>query len=117
MPHEGDLGRSYLYHAPVAGLISERMPITLTLGLTGLCIALVVAIPLGILAAMREGTLLDRAISTVALFGQAMPSFWLGLVLIIWLGLSCSCCRSPAWTSGRATSCPASCWRSPPSRR
>ena len=84
---EGDLGRSYLYHASVAGLIRERLPITLALALTGLCIALLVAIPLGILAAMREGTLLDRAITTVALFGQAMPSFWLGLVLIIWLGL------------------------------
>ena len=54
--------RSYLYHAPVADLIRERLPITLTLGLTGLCIALSMAIPLGILAAMREGTLLDRGI-------------------------------------------------------
>ena len=77
----GDLGRSYLYHASVAGLIRERLPITLTLGLTGLCIALLVSIPLGIVAAMREGTLLDRAISAVALVGQAMPSFWLGLLL------------------------------------
>jgi len=84
----GDLGRSYLYHAPVAGLIKERLPITLTLGLTGLCIALVIAIPLGILAAMREGSALDKAIGLLALFGQAMPSFWLSLVLIIWLGLN-----------------------------
>ena len=53
---QGDLGSSYLFHAPVAGLIKERLPITLTLGLTGLAIALVVSIPLGILAAMREGT-------------------------------------------------------------
>jgi peptide/nickel transport system permease protein len=84
---EGDLGRSYLYHAPVAGLIEERLPITLTLGLTGLLIAVVVAIPLGIIAAMSEGSLVDRAIGLVSLFGQAMPSFWLGLVLIIVLGL------------------------------
>jgi peptide/nickel transport system permease protein len=83
----GDLGRSFLYHAPVAGLIKERLPITLTLGLSGLCIALFVAIPLGIIAAMNEGTLLDRGIGLIALFGQAMPSFWLGLVLIIVLGL------------------------------
>jgi len=83
----GDLGRSYLYHAPVADLIRERLPVTLTLGLTGLCIALCTAIPLGILAAMREGTLLDRGIMLIAVIGQAMPSFWLGLVLIIWLGL------------------------------
>jgi ABC-type dipeptide/oligopeptide/nickel transport system permease component len=84
---EGDLGSSYLYHAPVAKLIADRMPITLTLGITGLLIALVTAIPLGIIAAMREGSLADRAIGIVALLGQAMPSFWLALVLIIWLGL------------------------------
>jgi peptide/nickel transport system permease protein len=84
---EGDLGRSYLYHAPVAGLIKERLPITLTLGITGLCIALIVALPLGILAAMREGSVLDKAIGFLALFGQAMPSFWLSLLLIVWLGL------------------------------
>ena len=83
----GDLGRSYLYHAPVSELIRTRLPITLTLGLTGLCIALAVAIPLGIVAAMHEGSLLDRGITLVALLGQAMPSFWLGLILIIWLGL------------------------------
>jgi len=84
---QGDLGRSYLYHAPVSALIRDRLPITLTLGLTGLCIALGVSIPLGIVAAMREGSMLDRAITALALFGQAMPGFWLGLVLIIWFGL------------------------------
>ena len=83
----GDLGRSYLYHEPVANLIRERLPITLTLGLTGLCIALLTAIPLGILAAMNEGTLLDRGVMMLAVVGQAMPSFWLGLLLIIWIGL------------------------------
>jgi len=83
----GDLGRSYLYHAPVSGLIKDRLPITLTLGLTGLAIALGVALPLGILSAMREGSLLDRCIGLLALLGQAMPSFWLGLMLIIFLGL------------------------------
>jgi peptide/nickel transport system permease protein len=84
---EGDLGRSYLYHAPVAGLIKERLPITLTLGITGLVIALSLAIPLGIIAAMREGSAIDKMIGLLALIGQAMPSFWLSLVLIIWLGL------------------------------
>ena len=83
----GDLGRSYLYHAPVAELIRARLPVTLTLGLSGLAIALVVALPLGILAAMNEGAVLDRAIMMVAVVGQAMPSFWLGLLLVIWLGV------------------------------
>jgi ABC-type dipeptide/oligopeptide/nickel transport system permease component len=84
---EGDLGQSYQYRTPVADLIRDRLPVTLTLGLTGLVIALLTAIPLGVLAAMREGSLLDRGIMLVALLGQAMPSFWLGLVLIIWFGL------------------------------
>ena len=84
----GDLGRSYLYHAPVSGLIRARLPVTLTLGLAGLAIALAVAIPLGVLAAMREGSAADRAIMLVALLGQAMPSFWLALTLIICFGLN-----------------------------
>jgi peptide/nickel transport system permease protein len=83
----GDLGRSYLYHAPVSELIRARLPITLTLGLTGLCIALVTAIPLGVLAAMYEASVIDGAIMMIAVIGQAMPGFWLGLTLIIWLGV------------------------------
>jgi ABC-type dipeptide/oligopeptide/nickel transport system permease component len=83
----GDLGRSFLYHVPVWGLIQDRLPVTLTLGLTGLAIALVIALPLGILAAVREGTALDRGIMMIALLGQAMPGFWFGLVLVILLGL------------------------------
>src|SRR5215471_12229919 len=83
----GDLGESYFFKVPVATLIGERMPITITLGLTGLVIALVVSLPLGILAAVRENTALDRLVQVVALLGQAMPSFWLGLLLMIVLGL------------------------------
>src|SRR6202165_2718271 len=84
---KGDLGRSFLYHVPVWGLIRDRLPVTLTLGLTGLAIALLVALPLGILAAVREGSAMDRGIMMVALLGQAMPGFWFGLVMIVLLGL------------------------------
>jgi ABC-type dipeptide/oligopeptide/nickel transport system permease component len=84
---QGDLGRSFLYHVPVSELIRDRLPITLTLGLIGFSIALLVGLPLGILAAVREGTALDRGIMLVALLGQAMPGFWFGLILIILLGL------------------------------
>ncbi|MCA0245117.1 MAG: ABC transporter permease [Proteobacteria bacterium] len=83
----GDLGESYFFKARVSSLIAERMPITITLGLTGLVIALLVSLPLGILAAVRENTTLDRVVQMVALLGQAMPSFWLGLILMITLGL------------------------------
>lgn len=83
----GDLGRSFFYQESVTKLISARLPVTLTLGLTGLGIAILTAIPLGIIAAMREGSLLDRGIMTIAVIGQAMPSFWLGLTLVIIFGL------------------------------
>jgi peptide/nickel transport system permease protein len=84
---EGDLGRSFLYHVPVSELIRDRLPVTLILGMVGLSIALLVGLPLGILAAVREGTAVDRGIMLVALLGQAMPGFWFGLILIILLGL------------------------------
>ena len=84
---QGDLGRSYLFREPVANLIRARMPVTFTLGLVGLGFALLIALPLGILAALREGTLADRLVMLVALLGQAMPSFWLALLLIIGVGL------------------------------
>ncbi len=84
---QGNLGRSFLYHVPVWGLIRDRLPVTLTLGLAGLAIALATALPLGILAATREGSAADRGIMLVALLGQAVPGFWLGLMLIIFLGL------------------------------
>ncbi|MCC6718809.1 MAG: ABC transporter permease [Acetobacteraceae bacterium] len=84
---QGDFGESYFFRDRVSKLIGERIPITMSLGLTGLAIALVVGLPLGILAAVREGSWVDRAVSLVALIGQAMPSFWLGLILMIVFGL------------------------------
>jgi peptide/nickel transport system permease protein len=84
---QGDFGQSYFFRERVSTLIIQRAPITLTLGLVGLSIALLVGLPLGVLAAMNENTWIDRAIGLVALFGQAMPSFWLGLILMITFGL------------------------------
>jgi peptide/nickel transport system permease protein len=83
----GDLGDSFFFKERVSALIASRMPTTVVLGLVGLSIALVVSIPLGIAAAAREGTWVDRAVTLVVLVGQAMPSFWLGLVLMIVFGL------------------------------
>jgi peptide/nickel transport system permease protein len=83
----GDFGQSYFYKERVAKLIVDRLPITFALGLVGLAIALVVALPLGVISALNEGRIVDRLTSFVALIGQAMPSFWLGLILMITLGL------------------------------
>jgi peptide/nickel transport system permease protein len=84
----GDLGESFFFKRRVSTLIAERLPVTYTLALTGLVIALVVSLPLGILAAVNENTPFDRAVQVVALIGQAMPSFWLGLTLMIVFGLT-----------------------------
>ncbi|NKC31186.1 ABC transporter permease [Falsiroseomonas selenitidurans] len=85
---QGDFGESYFFKDRVANLIAHRLPITMTLGLVGLLMALVVALPLGIIAAVREGSWVDRGVMLVALIGQAMPSFWLGLILMVVLGLN-----------------------------
>ncbi|MGG5887735.1 ABC transporter permease [Falsiroseomonas sp. HC035] len=85
---QGDFGESFFFKDRVANLIAHRLPITLTLGLVGLALALVVALPLGIIAAVREGSWVDRGVMLVALVGQAMPSFWLGLILMVVLGLN-----------------------------
>lgn len=84
---QGNLGESYFYHSPVASLLAERLPVTLTLGFLGLALAIIVAIPLGILAAMHEGTPLDRSLSLVAVIGQALPGFWIALLMITWVGV------------------------------
>src|ERR1041384_6692057 len=62
----GDLGESFFFKRRVASLIGERMPVTLTLGLTGLVIALLVSLPLGILAAVNENTAFDRLVEICA---------------------------------------------------
>jgi peptide/nickel transport system permease protein len=83
----GDLGESFLFHEKVSSLIATHFPVTMLLGALAIVIAIVVAIPLGILAALLEGTIFDVAIGLVALLGQAVPSFWLGLLLIVWFGI------------------------------
>lgn len=78
-----DFGRSYYFQDSVMSLISERMPVTLTLGAVSLALATVVAIPLGVVAAIKQDTWVDRLALTIACIGQAMPSFWFGLTLIV----------------------------------
>ena len=79
----GDLGTSLRYNAPVAAQIRERFPNTATLALAAMFVAIVFAIPLGIVAAVYRGTLVDHAAMTLALAGICMPNFWLGPLLAI----------------------------------
>ena len=78
----GDFGRSFATSRPVGELLAERLPATLLLSGAALLVALLVALPLGILSAVRSGGLLDGVCRLVALAGVSMPSFWLGLLLV-----------------------------------
>lgn len=79
---QGDLGRSIYRNQPVSTMIRDRVGATFQLTLGGIGVAILIGVPLGILAAVRQNTWLDSVSMTVALTGVAMPSFWLGLLLI-----------------------------------
>ena len=79
----GDFGRSLFSEDAVFALILERMPATLELTFAGLLVGIAVALPLGVVGAIRRGSLLDRLCTVGAVAGQAMPIFWLGIMLII----------------------------------
>jgi ABC-type dipeptide/oligopeptide/nickel transport system permease component len=83
----GDLGFSYRQGLPVGELIAERLRATGELALAGLAVAVLLGVPLGLIAAARHGSTLDTAAMTVALLGVSVPSFWLGLLLIIVFGV------------------------------
>jgi peptide/nickel transport system permease protein len=83
----GHLGYSNYLRTDVAPVIFQRLPTTMTLGAAAISFALVLSIPLGVLAAMRPNTIVDRFALTLAVVGQALPSFWFALILIFWLGI------------------------------
>ena len=78
-----DLGRSLHSRRPISALLAERVPWTLYLAVCALCVALIIAIPLGVVAALRVGTMWDTVASTFSLLGVSIPNFVLGPVLII----------------------------------
>ena len=84
---QGDLGMSLRMNRPVILLILERLPATLQLTLAALVIAVLVAIPAGIVSAVKRGTVVDRLAMAGAVAGQAVPIFWLALLLIALFGV------------------------------
>ena len=84
----GDFGDSFFLKQPVFPIIAERLPVTMTLGISALVIALFVSIPLGIAAALRPNSWIDRLALTISVFGQALPSFWFGLLLMMLFGVT-----------------------------
>lgn len=84
---QGNLGRSHYLKEDVSRVIMDRLPTTMLLGLCSLSFALLLSIPLGVAAAIRPNSLIDRVALTIAVVGQAMPSFWFALTLMLWLGV------------------------------
>ena len=84
----GDFGMSYHYQQSVSDMLATRLPITLSLGAAALLFALALSLPLGVAAAVRRGTLIDRLCLFLAVVGQAMPTFWLALLMIVFFSLT-----------------------------
>jgi len=83
----GDLGTSMWRGVPATRVVLERIPMTLQLTLAGILFALVIAVPLGVLAATHQNSAVDFACRLLALFGQSMPPFWLGIMLMLLLAV------------------------------
>ena len=84
---QGDFGQSLSFRTPAVAVALERLPATLELTLAAMALAVLVSVPAAVLAAVRRGTLFDRALMTLTLIGQTVPTFWLGMVMILLLAV------------------------------
>jgi ABC-type dipeptide/oligopeptide/nickel transport system permease component len=80
---QGDLGSSIRRNVPVWSMLSDTVPATIELTLAAVLVAIIIAVPVAIVSALRQGSVWDRGGSVIALFGISMPSFWLGIMLIL----------------------------------
>jgi len=96
---QGDFGESLYYHVPVMELIIERLPASIELAVAAMVFALTLAIPLGILSAVKRGSMVDTGSMFAALLGLSMPHFWLGIMMMLLFSVHLG------WlpTSGRGT--------------
>ncbi len=84
---QGDFGYSFVRHQPAFDVIIDKLPATIRLASFAFVLSVVVSIPLGVLSAARPHTFVDRVATVVALTGQSIPSFWLGILLILLFGV------------------------------
>src|SRR5438876_12204778 len=86
----GDLGKSYRYDVPAWEVIRPLVPVTIELAVLSIIVAVVLGVPTGVISAVRQDTTLDYVLRVLSLAGLSMPSFWLGMVIILgmvsWLG-------------------------------
>jgi ABC-type dipeptide/oligopeptide/nickel transport system permease component len=85
---QGDFGRSFQYRAPALTVVVERLPATIHLTLAAMALTVAAGVSIGILAAVRQGTGYDYAGTTLAVLGQSLPSFWLGIMFILLFGVT-----------------------------
>ena len=82
----GDFGQSLKFGEPVLNLVFERLPATIELAVVSLLVAILISIPIGVYSAIKRDTLIDHAGTGMALIGVSLPNFWLGIMLIYFLG-------------------------------
>lgn len=102
----GDLGLSYTYRVPVAQLIAERMAVTLPLAVLAILLAILIGMPLGVLAASRRGKITDAGVMAFAQAGLAIPNFWFGLLLVLVFAVGLGWLPAngfPGWQAGLGT--------------
>ncbi|MEH7381230.1 ABC transporter permease [Bacillus sp. JJ1533] len=85
---KGDFGTSLAYDQPIIDLIKDRFPNTVVLAISALLIALIIGIPAGMIAAARQNSIWDYAVTTVSLIGVSMPVFWLGVMLVLYFSVN-----------------------------
>ena len=84
---QGDLGRSFMFSTPAIELLLSRMPATLELAIAAMLMATVLGIPLGLLAGLKADTWVGKSIMTGSILGFSLPTFWVGLVLIMFFSV------------------------------
>jgi peptide/nickel transport system permease protein len=80
---QGDFGRSFRHNQPVLRLVLEKFPATLYLTTVAMIISVIIALPLGIISAVRRGSIFDRIAMALAVLGQSIPNFWAGIMFIL----------------------------------
>jgi len=85
---QGDLGKSHITGRPAIEVLAERFPATLQLALAAFLLTLVIGIPLGIISAVKRGSLLDRGVKVFAVLGMAAPNFWVAIMLVLLFGVT-----------------------------
>src|SRR4051812_41283734 len=84
----GDLGRSVRTGLPIGRMVMEKLPVTIELSILSMLIAMIFGVSAGVLAALRRGTVVDHVVSVFGLAGLSIPSFWLGIMLILLFSVS-----------------------------